>query len=74
MGAVTSFLSPAMINGFTSGSAFHVLTSQIPMSLGITLRKQQRGFQDLLWVRTRGNYLTYFLDSFTKYIRRLVLM
>ena len=73
MGAVTSFLSPAMINGFTSGSAFHVLTSQIPTSLGITLKKQEQGFGELIRVGSVSLSLLLHIQSMNVFRRFLFL-
>ena len=37
IGFVTKYLSDAIVNGFTCGAAYHVVTSQIPTLLGIKL-------------------------------------
>ena len=37
VGFVTKYLSDAIVNGFTCGAAYHVVTSQIPTLLGIKL-------------------------------------
>ena len=37
LGFVTKYLSDAIVNGFTCGSAYHVVISQINTLLGITL-------------------------------------
>lgn len=36
-GVVTKYLSDSIVNGFTTGAAFHVVVSQIPTLLGIKL-------------------------------------
>lgn len=37
IGALTKYLSNPIINGFTTGAAYHVIVSQIPPLLGIKL-------------------------------------
>lgn len=37
LGFVTSYLSEPLVNGFLTGSAVHVLTSQLSLLFGITL-------------------------------------
>ena len=36
-GFVTVYLSEALVRAFTTGAAFHVLTSQVPSALGINV-------------------------------------
>ncbi|RNA22168.1 sulfate transporter-like, partial [Brachionus plicatilis] len=45
LGFITSFLSEPMINGFLTGSAIHVFTSQIKSVLGISLKNYSGAFQ-----------------------------
>ncbi|RNA37156.1 solute carrier family 26 member 6-like, partial [Brachionus plicatilis] len=53
LGFITSFLSEPMINGFLTGSAIHVLTSQIKSVLGISLKKYSGAFQiPEIWYET----------------------
>ena len=37
VGVVTKYLSDSIVNGFTIGAAYHVVTSQVNTLLGITL-------------------------------------
>ncbi|RNA04369.1 sulfate transporter-like [Brachionus plicatilis] len=47
---ITSFLSEPMINGFLTGSAIHVLTSQMKSVLGISVQNYSGAFQiPLTW-------------------------
>lgn len=49
MGIVTIYLSDNLVSGFTCGSAFHVLTSQVPKLLGISVPKYS-GALSLIYV------------------------
>jgi MFS superfamily sulfate permease-like transporter len=37
LGILSSLLSDSLMSGFTTGSAFHVMTSQVPHLLGYIL-------------------------------------
>ena len=39
LGVLSSLLSDSLMSGFTTGSAFHVLTSQVPHLLGYRIPK-----------------------------------
>nr|XP_039272942.1 solute carrier family 26 member 6-like [Styela clava] len=39
LGVITTYLSEHLVSGFTCGSAFHVLTSQVSKLVGITVEK-----------------------------------
>lgn len=59
VGVVTKYLSDAIVNGFTIGAAYHVVTSQINTLLGITL-----GESDLPFVMIGVRFLFFVLISF----------
>lgn len=44
VGYVTKYLSDAIVNGFTTGAAYHVVVSQIPTLLGIKLGEEHSPF------------------------------
>lgn len=44
VGYVTKYLSDAIVNGFTTGAAYHVVVSQIPTLLGIKTTEEQETF------------------------------
>lgn len=40
LGSLSKILSPSLVSGFTTGAAFHVLTSQVKHMLGLSMPKR----------------------------------
>jgi MFS superfamily sulfate permease-like transporter len=60
IGALTKYLSDAIVNGFTTGAAYHVICSQISVLLGITLEKNKSYFV-LISVNQFKNNINFFI-------------
>ncbi|CAH8868777.1 unnamed protein product, partial [Trichobilharzia szidati] len=43
LGKLTSYLAPSMVSGYTSGSSYHVLSSQISSIFGVRAAKKHHG-------------------------------
>lgn len=45
LGFVSSYMSEPLVNGFLSASAFHVVTSQLPLIFGVRLKSYSGAFK-----------------------------
>ncbi|KAH8863573.1 Prestin [Schistosoma japonicum] len=43
LGTFTSYLAPSMVSGYTSGSGYHVLSSQVSSLFGVKSAKKYQG-------------------------------
>ncbi|CAH8649387.1 unnamed protein product [Heterobilharzia americana] len=50
LGTLTSYLAPAMVSGYTSGSGYHVLSSQISSLFGVKAAKKYQGPGSFFWL------------------------
>ena len=57
-GFVTVYLSEPMLNGFTTGAAFHVAMSQIKLVVGI--KANESGIFKIIRVRILTLYFTHY--------------
>ena len=62
LGILSSLLSDSLMSGFTTGSAFHVLTSQVPHLLGYRIPKIT-GLGRLVKVSRYFNIILSFLTT-----------
>ncbi|KAF7258108.1 hypothetical protein EG68_04825, partial [Paragonimus skrjabini miyazakii] len=61
LGSLTCYMAPSMVDGFVTGSAFHVLTSQISSLFGITRIARDNGIGSLFMVYV--NFLKYIKET-----------
>ncbi len=51
LGAITKFLSEAMLRGFNTAAAFHVFSTQMQHIFGIYISSKRRKFFKIIYVR-----------------------
>lgn len=59
MGIISSLLSEALVSGFTTGAAIHVLTSQVKDLFGINIKSSQGNFKLILVSIRRGREIKF---------------
>ena len=72
-GFVTVYLSDSLVRAFTTGAAFHVLTSQVPSALGIHVpgRSVDEKLPEIIYVSMDFNSITFVnIDSICQFNAR----